>query len=471
MQKLTPDWVWAAAGIAWVLCTAAFLTLDPDPNPLLAISAGLNAAILVWGGCKCYELRILLSPVGQILTGPGLIFYYSIGNLGARIAGDSRLAANPGSLDYYPMASALCSAGMLIFCLVAFLMMPKYLLQPRLRYEDLEWGYRQGIAATILAGAVLFYLSGRYAFVNGYFRGVAGQLDIWLSASVYYFLLLAVIVNTSVLAKAVNPFHRAAAKVCLAAVIGQSILLRSRTFMSVTILVSLFAYLTIRPNRLQRAAAIAAGGIAVVFTLGTVVKTASGASASILDNLSALRTSDAAVIRDMNDSSSNVDRQYRLAGFELPAALLACLDRGASPMFGEGMTNGLLQGLPNFLRPAGEYSERLAIANHFRSAGLLYGDSIGVPLTSGLADWGLPGILIYAVMAVYAVVLWRVCQWSPRLLTALLMTGNGMYFYDLFWENNVLFTIRTICFSWVVLLALGPLLAPRLATPAFRGAG
>ena len=81
--------------------------------------------------------------MGQILTGPGLIFYYSIGNLGARIAGDSRLAANPGSLDYYPMASALCSAGMLIFCLVAFLMMPKYLLQPRLNSIILSIRIRQ----------------------------------------------------------------------------------------------------------------------------------------------------------------------------------------------------------------------------------------------------------------------------------------------------------------------------------------
>ena len=48
------------------------------------------------------------------------------------------------------------------------------------------------------------------------------------------------------------------------------------------------------------------------------------------------------------------------------------------------------------------------------------------------------------------------------------MTGTGMYFYDLFWENNVLFAIRTIGFSWVVLLALGPLLAPRLATQPSR---
>ena len=126
------------------------------------------------------------------------------------------------------------------------------------------------------------------------------------------------------------------------------------------------------------------------------------------------------------------------------------------------MAAGLLQGLPNFLRPAGEYSERLAITAHFQNSGLLYGDAIGVPLASGLADWGAPGILIYAVMAVYAVALWRLCQWSPRLFTALLMTANGMYFFDLFWENNGVFAVRTIGFSWLVLLISGPLLAPKV---------
>ena len=133
-------------------------------------------------------------------------------------------------------------------------------------------------------------------------------------------------------------------------------------------------------------------------------------------------------------------------------------------MYGEAMSAGLLQGLPNFLRPAGESSERLAITSHFQNTGLLYGDAIGVPLASGLADWGTPGILIYAVMAVYSVALWRICQWSPRLFTALLMTANGMYFFDLFWENNGVFAIRTIGFSWLVLLLLSPLLTPKLGS-------
>src|SRR5262249_7008060 len=163
-------------------------------------------------------------------------------------------------------------------------------------------------------------------------------------------------VNTSILAKALAPFHRVLAGACLAVVIGQSVLLRSRTFMVVTILVSLFAYLTIRPRQLPRAPTGALVGIAVVFTLGTVVKAASGVNISILDNLSVLQTSGVSVVRALNQESFIIDQQYRLAGLEMPAALLACLGRGATPMYGEAMAAGLLQGLPNFLRPAAESS-------------------------------------------------------------------------------------------------------------------
>jgi len=368
----TPWWIWATTYLVWGLCTFAFLVLDPDPNPLLAISAGLNAGILIWSGYQCYRLRILLSPVAHMLIGPGLIVYYSIGNLGARIAGDFRFAANPGSLEYYPFASLLCAAGMLIFCAVVFFVMLRYLQERRLGYEELEWDWRQGVVATILAGSALTYLSSKYQFVNGYFRDVIGQGDIWLSASIYYFLLLAVIINTSVMAKAIQPFHRAMAWTCLITVISQSVLLRSRTFMAVTILVSLFAYLTIQPTRITRGALAAIGGIGIVFSLGTVVKTVSGSTASLLDNLAALQTFDGALIRDRNDYSAIIDQQYRLAGFEMPAALLACFDRGATPMYGKGMLRGLMQGLPNFLRPAGEYSERMAITSHFQNAGLAF---------------------------------------------------------------------------------------------------
>src|SRR5213594_2210414 len=131
----TPYRVWIMASLGWVLCAWAFLELDPNPNILLAVSAGLNAAILIVGGYQCYRLRILLSPIGQILIGPGLIFYYSIGNLGSRIAGDFRFAGNPGSLDYYPLASVLCTIGIFIFCVIAFSILPRYLEEPRLRFE------------------------------------------------------------------------------------------------------------------------------------------------------------------------------------------------------------------------------------------------------------------------------------------------------------------------------------------------
>jgi hypothetical protein len=57
--------------------------------------------------------------------------------------------------------------------------MGRYLEEPRLGYEDLEWAWWQGIVATALAAAVLVYLSGAHPFVNGYFRNVGGQLDLW----------------------------------------------------------------------------------------------------------------------------------------------------------------------------------------------------------------------------------------------------------------------------------------------------
>jgi hypothetical protein len=46
------------------------------------------------------------------------------------------------------------------------------------------------------------------------------------------------------------------------------------------------------------------------------------------------------------------------------------------------------------------------------------------------------------------------------------MTGNGMYFFDLFWESNGVFALRTIGFSWLALFVFGPLLAPRVVWPA-----
>src|SRR5438874_6700032 len=143
-MQYTPYWISGVASAACALCTLAFLTLDPDPDALLAISTGLNAGILIWASYQCYRLRILLSPVAQILIGPGLICYYSIGNLGARVAGDFRFAGNPGSLEYYPLASALCTAGMLIFCAISLFFMRGSLEKPRLGYESLEWGCWQG---------------------------------------------------------------------------------------------------------------------------------------------------------------------------------------------------------------------------------------------------------------------------------------------------------------------------------------
>ena len=53
----TPNWVWICAYLAAGLCAAAFLVIDPQPNLLLAVSAGLNAGILIWSGCEVGAAR------------------------------------------------------------------------------------------------------------------------------------------------------------------------------------------------------------------------------------------------------------------------------------------------------------------------------------------------------------------------------------------------------------------------------
>jgi hypothetical protein len=122
------------------------------------------------------------------------------------------------------------------------------------------------------------------------------------------------------------------------------------------------------------------------------------------------------------------------------------------------MTGGAIAGLPNFIRPAGEASERAAIERQFSPYALLYSDSIGVPLTSGVADWGAAaGPLVYVAIAVYCLLLWRVAQSAPSLFVAYLMAGASPG--DLFWDAGF-FAIRAIGFAWLLLAVFRPLLMP-----------
>jgi hypothetical protein len=452
---------WVLLGAVMLLVFIAFISLDPTPDVLLAGCAAFNAGLILGGIYFLYAWDLLLSPMASVLIGPGWFFYYSLGNLGARVAGEGRYGSNPGSLDYYPLAALLSTIGLTLFVGLIFGVFRKHVRYYRLRYSDLYWEPWQALTTSLLAIGVLGYLSFKYEFIGGYFRGVEGAFDQWLSASQYFFVTLTVVCSTSALLRARTRRGRMMALIGIGLPIIIALGLRSRTFMVTTVVLIALCWLTLRPRGVPVVLAGAALLALGLFSTGTLVKVASvsGETASILDNLAVLQGGDTQQLIDLNQQSAGIDSQYRLAGLEFPAALLHAYDLGAQPMYGAAMQGGLLSALPGFLRPAGDSSERLATFRHFYGQGLVYGDSIGIPLVSGLSDWGLVlAPLIYILFALYCLIVWRVAQLSPRLFVAYLMAGVTVG--DLFWENG-LFALRGIAFAWLVLLIGGRLLMPR----------
>jgi len=448
---------------ATVATFMAFEFLDPEPNWILSTAAALNVSIISCAIFRLYELDLLLSPMASVVAGPGLILYYSWGNLGARIAGEGRYGSNPGSLAYYPEAALLTTIGLALFCLFVFALFPRWARHSTTRYQDLSWSPRQALLATLLAAGLLIYLSLKYNFVGGYFRDVVGTIDRWLSASQYFFVQLALIIGVSVMARASRWQERVIGGSAILLPLIMALGLRSRTFMITATLTATLCWITLRPKQVKAALLISATIAVVLLGLGTVVKvsTVSGRTVSIWDNLAAVSSADFSVIGNLNDQSARIDSQYRLAGFEFPATLLAALTAGASPMYGEGAYQGLISGLPGFVRPSGAFSERQAIYRQFRSTGLLFGDSIGVPLTSGIADLGaVGGPLIYIVIAIYCLGVWRIVQTSPRLFVAYLVVGAAPS--DLFWENAA-FAVRAIGFVWLLLFLTSALFMPNVS--------
>jgi hypothetical protein len=311
----------------------------------------------------------------------------------------------------------------------------------------------------------LAYLSNKYDFINGYFRNVQGDFDRWLAAAHYMFVALTALISVSVFAHADRHAHRLVATAGMVFPLVVAIGLRYRTFMATIILMMTACWLTLRPEKWKRGLLLMAVTGVLLFVLGSTVKVASvrGSTASILANLTVLQT---ATIDDLlyatNDAAQG-DRQYRLAGFEMPAAILRCLHNGTEPSYGTGFYHGVISALPAFLRPEGDVSERETIYQRFSGCGLVYGDSIGVPLTSGLADWGIwLSPVVYAFLAFYCLAVWRVAQLSNRFYLAMLMTtaGLGDLLWDLAWDDGLLM-IRGIVFAWLVLFVTGPLLMPR----------
>lgn len=445
---------WTFLALATLGTFVSFMLFDPEPSPLLAGSMAANVAIMLWALYRLYQLDLLLSPMSTAVIGPTMIVYYTIGNLGARIAGEGRFGSNFGSIDYYPLAAFLTTCGLLLFCFTIFFMFRKRLSYLRIRYQDMFWSPAQAIGATLLAIGIVLYLSSKYSFVNGYFYGIETNVDRWFFASYLYFIVLAGLIGVSVMVKSKDVLARLIGVLILIALLILAVSIRSRTYLLGFISILGLAWVTLEPAKLKRILITGAVIVLIAFPFGTVIKTISnrGQTASINDNLQAILNTDFSNLLDFNQISAGIDVQYRGAGLEHPAALLMAYDRNAYPMYGDALYAGLVSALPGFLRPSFFYTERLAIHLHFFKYGLFYNDSIGLPLSSGLADWGVFfGPFIYLVIGAFCVLLWKIGQFSPQLYLACVVVWMRVEPMDLFWEDG-LFSLRAIAFVWLIIV-------------------
>jgi hypothetical protein len=450
---------------------AVFIVFDPNPDPVLSISTAVNVALLLWATFRLYEWNLLLSPMSLlVVVGPGMLVHYTWGNLGARIAGDARFVTNPDSLRYYPLVSLLATIGLVLYCWLVFGPFSKSLRRLTVKYENLHWQSWQAAASALIAAGLLLYLSLKYSMRSGYFIAAAGDLDRWFVAAQYTLITLAVVIAASVSVQAERRRDRVWGWCSLGLMFVLCLGLRSRNAMLWELVILAACWTTLRPARVRSilfgVLTIAAAG----FILGTLVKDInnSGKDYAIWDNLLLLRQYDAPSISRVIADAVGTDAVYRAAGLELPAALAASLDRGAPPMGGEAFYAGFLSGLPSFIRPAGLISERIALKDHFYRYGLAYGDSIGIPLSSGLADLGtLASPLVYIALSIYCVLLWALAQRSPRLFLAWLMAFVNPTPFDLVWEQGFAL-LRAMGFAWLLLWVGGRLLMPAVPGETVR---
>ena len=456
-----PDGAWYLLLAVSFATLAAFMVWDSSPSLLLAGCSAAIVAVFLWATLRMYRWNLLLSPVVFIALDPRQIPFYSWGNLGARAVGPDRYNANLGSLEFYPQVALLTLVGLVLFTVIVFGPLAKVTRLARVRYEDLVWKAWQPLAIGLSASVLLLYLSVNFPFTGGYFRGLEGDMDRWLSAARYFLLTLTMISAVSVTARRHGRIELFAGLAAILLSLTLALGMGSRTSTLGIVVIGALCWITLRPRHLVRV--VLAGGLlaTTLFALGSVVKSASGKGrfTSILGGLSFVRDADLESTKQAAQRATGIDIQYRMAGFELPATILLCQQRGAPPMYGAGIAGAARQGLPNFLRPEGNYSERGALYRHLEEYGLVFADSVSVPLASGLGDWGpLGGPLIYAVIGLYMLLLWRVAQTSPRLFLAILMAGGGVS--ELFWDDTF-YSIRAFAFAWLMLKLLDPLLMPR----------
>ena len=101
---------------------------------------------------------------------------------------------DPGSSSL-SSAALLSTIGLALFASIVFGVLGRQQRYLRVRYSDLYWRPWQAPAAAAIAVAVLAYLSYKYPFSGGYFRDVENDVDRWLSAAQYFFVILGVTIG------------------------------------------------------------------------------------------------------------------------------------------------------------------------------------------------------------------------------------------------------------------------------------
>ena len=315
--------------LSTMLTFVAFMVLDPNPSPLLAF-VRRQCSNYVMGHLSPVSVGFVVSPMMLVYIGPTMILYYSWGNLGARIAGDSRFAAIFGTLDYYPVVALLSTIGLLLYCWIIFGVFQETFRRAATKYQDLYWQPRQVLAAIFLGLMILLYLSTKYSFTNGYFRDAESHFDRWLIAAMDAFVYLLVIISVSVMARSGDHQSRliGIAGVILSAILALGF--RSRTFMVMVLILIALCWLTLKPKqvRLSFFLLIGIAGL-IIFSLGTAIKSMQSETDSVIDNLSVLSSLAPSQILTKTSEQVGTDHQYRTGGIRISGSHLALFGSGS----------------------------------------------------------------------------------------------------------------------------------------------
>lgn len=443
--KLGISRVRVMTGIGLISFVISLITnwVDPDKSIILACALGVNFGIMAGCLVLLYERGLLLSPAMPFLFN---IPYYSFGNIGALAPVDSWIEGNPGSLDYYPIAGLLASIGLLAYVWFFFRLVGPgegpgdsvHGAPVRVRLRDLHIGVFGIVVLSILSLLVLGYLSGKYAFVGGYFRDISSQLDKFLAGMMYSFVFLIALMGVrGVMSQQRRATRLVSMLAVLLAVIFQ-VSMRSRTTMLFLVCCLAAAQLTLYRKKTFHILVVGACTGVALFVAGTIVKMESvaGKTFSLLDNLNAIATTEGNSAIDATRSSVTMELNRRLAGLEMPATILRSYANGASPLLGQGFVEAAIGSLPFSMRPEGDYSERTALYENFYQYGMLYSDIYGVTLSTGLAEFGYFGVVpVYITLAAWHALMWRMARRTPLLYLSYLGHIPALLSIDLLWDG------------------------------------